>query len=162
MLGARQCGATAASQLDRPTRRASHTQQEVKVGRSVHGVKDVGVVGNHQFSLLRDDLYQLVSVLWLHLQVVLCHSSRNYSRSLVLIGQQYALVEVPVAVLQTDSYDACVLGLGVVSWGLTRGAGGQGCEGGGASVGAERPGERGRRRSHGDAGCGRAGVHGVE
>lgn len=37
-------------------------------------------------SVLRDDLYQLVSFLWLYLQVVLRHGSRNYSWSLVLIG----------------------------------------------------------------------------
>lgn len=43
--------------------------------------------------------------------------------------------------LQTDSYDACILGLSVISWALTRGAGGQGCEGDGASVGAGGPGE---------------------
>ena len=75
---------------------------------------------------------------------------------------QYALVEIPVAVLQADSDDARVLGLGVVSRGLARGAGGEGREGDGASVGAGGPGERGRRGSHGDAGCRRAGVHGVE
>lgn len=47
------------------------------------------IVSCHVFftSLFRDDLYQLVSLFWLHLQVVLCHGSRNYSRSLVLIGQ---------------------------------------------------------------------------
>lgn len=54
---------------------------------------------------------------------------------------QYALVEIPVAVLQADSYDARVLGLGVISRGLAQGAGGQGREGDGASVGAEGPGE---------------------
>lgn len=56
-----------------------------------------------------------------------------------MIGQQYALVEVPVAVLQAHSYDACILGLGVIRRGLTWGAGGQGCEGDGASVGAGGP-----------------------
>ena len=49
MLSARERGATPAPQLDRPTRRASHPQQEVKVGRGVHGVEDVGVVWDHQF-----------------------------------------------------------------------------------------------------------------
>lgn len=75
---------------------------------------------------------------------------------------QYALVEVSVAVLQADSYDACVLCLGVISWGLTRRTGGQGCEGDGPSMWAGGPREWGRYRSHGDTGCRRAGVHGVE
>lgn len=54
---------------------------------------------------------------------------------------QNALIEVPVAVLQTDSYDARVLRLRVIKRGLTRRAGTQGREGGRASVGAEGPGE---------------------
>lgn len=120
-------------------------------------------------SLLRDDLHQLISLIWLHLQVVLGHGSRNYSWCLVLIGQlfkgqtenkntlqhtyqhaqtehrsgfyiyQYALVEVPVAVLQADSYDARILGLRVVSWGLTGRAGSHGCEGDRPPVRAGRP-----------------------
>lgn len=69
------------------------------------------------------------------------------------ISYQYALVEIPIPVLQTNSYDARVLDLGVIKRGLTRGAGGQGCEGEGASVGAQGPGDRGRRRGQGDAGC---------
>lgn len=75
---------------------------------------------------------------------------------------QYALVEIPVAMLQADSYDACILGLGVISWGLTRGARRHGREGDGASVGAGGPRERGRCGSHGDTGSRRAGVHGVK
>ena len=75
---------------------------------------------------------------------------------------QNALIEVPVAVLQTDSYDARVLRLCVIKRGLTWRAGAQGREGDGASVGAEGPGERGRRRSHGDTGRRWAGVHGVK
>lgn len=141
MLGARKRGTTPTPQLDRSPHRASHPQQEVEVGRGVHGIKYIGIVRDHQLSLLRDDLYQLVSLIRLHLQVVLGHGSRNYSRSLVLVGQQYALVEVPVALLQTDSYDACVLGLSVISWGLAWRARGQGCEGDGASVGAGGAGE---------------------
>lgn len=70
-----------------------------------------------------------------------------------MIGQQYALVEVPVALLQTDSYDACVLGLGVISWALARGAGGQGSEGDAASVSAGGAGKGGRCRCHGNTGC---------
>lgn len=49
MLGSRERGATPAPQLDRPTRRASHPQQEVEVCGGVHGVKYVGVVWDHQF-----------------------------------------------------------------------------------------------------------------
>lgn len=48
MLGAREGGATAASQLDRPTHRASLPQQEVKVGRGVHGVEDICIVWDQQ------------------------------------------------------------------------------------------------------------------
>lgn len=137
-------------------------------------------------------MHQLISLIWLHLQVVLGHGSRNYSRRLVLIGQlfagrtenkntfeharkralpehpsgvriyQYALVEVAVAVLQADSYDAGVLGLRVVSWGLTGRAGSHGCEGDRPPVRAGRPVMRGRDGSRGDAGCGGASVHGVE
>lgn len=123
---------------------------------------------------------------------MLGHGSGNYSWRLVLIGQlfkgqtenkntfqhtckhaltehhsgfymyQYALVEVPVAVLQADSYDARVLGLRVVSWGLTGRAGSHGCEGDRPPVCAGRPVERGRDRSPGGTGCGGAGVRGVE
>lgn len=143
MLGSRERGATPATELDRPTRRASHPQQEVKVSRGVHGVEDVSVVGNHQFSFLRDDLHQLIAFLRLHLQVMLRHGSRNNSRRLVLIGQQYALVQVPVALLQAHSDDAGVLGLHVVRRGLTGRAGRQRSEGDGAPVGAERSGEGG-------------------
>lgn len=113
-------------------------------------------------------MHQLISLIWLRLQVVLGHGSRNDSRRLVLIGQlfgrtenkntcnhappehpsrfhiyQYALVEVAVAVLQADSYDAGVLGLRVVSWGLTGRAGSHGCEGGRPPVRAGRPVMRG-------------------
>lgn len=52
VLGAGERGAAAAPQLDRPARparRASQPQQEVVVGGGVHGVKDVGVVRDHQF-----------------------------------------------------------------------------------------------------------------
>lgn len=49
MLRSRECGAASAPQLDRPARRATHPQEEVKVRRRVHGIEDVGVVGNHQF-----------------------------------------------------------------------------------------------------------------
>lgn len=73
---------------------------------------------------------------------------------------QYALVEIPVAVLQADSDDARVLGLAVVHRGLTWGAGGHGSERNAAPVSAGREGWR--RGSHGDAGSRRAGVHGVE
>lgn len=79
-----------------------------------------------------------------------------------MIGKQYALVEIPVALLQADSDDARVLCLGVISWGLTWRAGCHSREGDGAPVGAGGSRMRGRRRGHGDAGCGRAGVHGVE
>lgn len=41
--------------------------------------------------------------------------------------------------LQADSDDACVLGLGVISRGLTRGAGGQRSEGDASSVGTRTP-----------------------
>lgn len=58
-----------------------------------------------------------------------------------MIGQQYALVKIPVAMLQADPYDARILGLSVISWGLARGARGHGCERDGASVGAGQPGE---------------------
>lgn len=143
VLGSGERGATPATELDRPTRRASNPQQEVEVSRGVHGVEDVSVVWNHQFSFLRDDLHQLVAFLWLYFQVMLRHGSGNYSRSLVLIGQQYALVQIPVALLQADSYDAGVLGLHVIRRGLTGRAGRQRGEGGGASVGAERSGEGG-------------------
>lgn len=67
---------------------------------------------------------------------------------------QYALVQVAVAVLEADSYDAHVLGLGVVGGGLTRGVRGQGHEGDAASVGAKGRSEGGGGGSHGDAGCG--------
>lgn len=49
VLNPRQRGAVAAPQLHRPTGRASGPQQEVEVGRGVHGVEDVGVVWDHQF-----------------------------------------------------------------------------------------------------------------
>lgn len=64
--------------------------------------------------------------------------------------------------LQTDSYNARVLGLGVVHWGLTRGARGHGSEGNAAPVSAGGPGQGGRSGSHGDTGCRRAGVHRVK
>lgn len=63
--------------------------------------------------------------------------------------------------LQADPYDARVLGLRVVSWGLTRRAGSHGCEGDGPPVRAGRPLMRGRDGSP-TTGCGGAGVHGVE
>lgn len=49
VLSSRQRGAVAAPQLHRPAGRASGPQQEVEVGRGVHGVEDVGVVWDHQF-----------------------------------------------------------------------------------------------------------------
>lgn len=49
VLGPRQRGAAAAAQLHRPAGRAPGTQQEVEVGRGVHGVEDVGVVWDHKF-----------------------------------------------------------------------------------------------------------------
>lgn len=76
---------------------------------------------------------------------------------------QYALIEIPVAVLQADSYDAGVLRLSVMREGVTWRAGAQRCEGYGASVCGEGGAGQGRgHRGHGGAGCGRAGVHGVE
>lgn len=82
---------------------------------------------------------------------------------LFIFVYQYTLVEVPVAVLQADSYDAGVLCLSVVSQGVTRRAGAQGREGYGASVCGEGGAGEGRRHGgHGHAGGGRAGVHGVE
>lgn len=49
VLSSRQRGAVAAPQLHRPAGRASGPQQEVKVGRGVHGIEDVGVIWDHQF-----------------------------------------------------------------------------------------------------------------
>lgn len=49
VLGPRERGAASAPQLDRPARGPSHPQEEVEVGRGVHGVEDVRVVGDHQF-----------------------------------------------------------------------------------------------------------------
>lgn len=129
-------GAAAAAQLHRPTHRPSNSEKEVKVGGCVHGVKDIGIVGNHQLFFVGNDLHQLVSLLWLHLQVVLGHGSSNHCWRLVLIGQQYALVQVAVSVLQTDSDDARVLGLCVVEQGLSGRAGGHRGEGHRAAVGA--------------------------
>lgn len=85
-------------------------------------------------------MHQLISPLWLHLQVVFCHGSRNHSWGLILVSQQYALVEISIAMLQADSYDACILGLGVISWGLIRGARKHRRKGDRASVGAGGPG----------------------
>lgn len=65
---------------------------------------------------------------------------------------QYALVQIAVALLQADSDDARVLGLGVVSQGLAWGALGYGREGDAAPVGAGGSRERGRGGSHGDTG----------
>lgn len=137
-------------------------------------------------------MHQLVSLLWFQLKVVLRHRSGNYSWRLVLVGQlkthrvqnlskglhpkrvgfflgvdvfvyQYALVQVPVAVLQTDPDDAGVLCLSVVGQGVARRAGAQGGEGYAASVcGEGGAGEWRGHGGHGDAGRGRAGVHGVE
>lgn len=76
---------------------------------------------------------------------------------------QDALVEVAVAVLQADSDDAGVLSLSVVGQRVTRRAGAHGCERYGASVCAEGGAGEGRGHGgHGDAGGGRAGVHGVK
>lgn len=85
---------------------------------------------------------------------MLGHRSGNDSRRLILIGQQYAFVEIPVAMLQADSDDARVLGLGVINRGLDGGAGRQRCEGDGASVGAGGAGKGQGCGSHSDAGCG--------
>lgn len=79
-----------------------------------------------------------------------------------MFTHQNALVQVAVAVLQADSYNARIPGLGVVDGALIRGAGGQGHEGDTASVAAKGSGEGRECRSRGDTGCGRAGVHGVE
>lgn len=146
-------GAAAAAQLHRSTRRAANSEQEVKVCRCVHGIKHIGVVGNHQLFLIRNNLHQLISLLWLHFQVVLCHSSSNHCWRLVLIRQQYALVEVAVAVLQADSDDTCVLGLCVVEQDLRGRAGGQGGEGDGAAMGAGVSRVRGRDGRHGNTSC---------
>lgn len=49
LVGARERAAAPAPQLDGTgARRAAHPQQEVEVGRRVHGVEDVGVVRDHQ------------------------------------------------------------------------------------------------------------------
>lgn len=58
MLRSREGGAAAAAQLHGSTARAPHAQQEVKVGRAVHGVKDVGVVRNQQ--LCKDRKHNLM------------------------------------------------------------------------------------------------------
>lgn len=56
LLGAGECGGIATPQLDRPPSSASYTQQEVKVGRGVHGVKHIGGVRNHQLWKTKDFL----------------------------------------------------------------------------------------------------------
>lgn len=145
-------GAAAAAELHRSPRGAAHPEQEVEVCRRVHGVKHVGVVRNHQLFLVRNNLHQLISLLWLHFQVVLCHSSSDHCWRLVLIGQQDALVEVSVAVLQADSDDAGVLGLCVVEQGLSGGAGGERGEGDGAAMGAGVSRVRGGHVHHGNTG----------
>lgn len=48
LLDAGERGAAAAAQLNRSALGAAQTQQEVEVDRGVHGVKDVGVVRDHQ------------------------------------------------------------------------------------------------------------------
>lgn len=146
-------GAAAAAELHRSTRRPPDPEQEVKVGRRVHGVKHVAVVGNHQLFFIGNDLHQLISLLWLRLQVVLRHSSSDHCWRLVLVRQQDALVEVAVAVLQAHSDDARVLGLCVVEQDLSGRAGGQGGEGHGAPVGAGVSRVRGGHRRHGNTGC---------
>lgn len=64
--------------------------------------------------------------------------------------------------LQADSYDASVLGLRVVRWGLTGRAGSHGREGHRPPVRAGSPVMRVRDGRPGDTGCGGAGVRGVE
>lgn len=114
MLVPGESGAAATAQLDWTTRRPPHSQQEVEISRRVHSIEDISIVRDHQLFVIRNDLHQLISLLWLFLQVVFCHGSSNHSWSLILIGQQYAFVKVAIAILQAHSDDACVLGLYVV------------------------------------------------
>lgn len=98
------------------SRETSLLQDKVIVGRGVHGVKNIGVVGDLQLLFLTDLLNQLIILGSLAVQVVFDHGFPHDCWSLILTRDQYALVHVPVVHVQTDSDDAAVVHLLVVKW----------------------------------------------
>lgn len=68
------------------SRETSLLQDKVIVGRGVHGVKDIGVVGNLQLLFLTDFLNQFIILGSLAVQVVFDHGFPHDCGSLILTG----------------------------------------------------------------------------
>lgn len=81
------------------------TQQEVARGSWAHCIEDIGTVRNQELSVPRQDLEELVVTGPGLRHIVLLQGSLHHTGGFVLTSKQDAPIQVPMVIVDADSYD---------------------------------------------------------